>query len=86
MELTEKRLDDLATKVDESFKQARNDTYELRYKIREDIQVLDARLGGRIQEMDAKFDRLVTLIQSTVGAVVLLALVKLCAIAAAPRS
>ena len=48
--------------------------------------MLDARLGGRIQEMDAKFDRLVTLIQSTVGAVVLLALVKLCAIAAAPRS
>ncbi len=64
MELTDQRLDELATRVNEGFRQVAADTRELRYELQSDsrerdlkLQKLDIKLGREAQQLDSKLDR-----------------------------
>lgn len=57
---TDERLDDLANRVDEGFRESREDLRAFRLEVKSDFGSLRSEMDRRFDKVDARFDKLET--------------------------
>jgi low affinity Fe/Cu permease len=67
MEWTDKRMDDLAKRVDDGFREVKGDIARLDAKLDEKIGALDAKLDEKIGALDTKFDEKIGVLDSKIS-------------------
>lgn len=68
---TDERLDDLSTRVDEGFRESREETRLLRIEIRADIASMRTDMDSRFDAMNARFDAMQRLMIAALLTIVL---------------